>query len=39
MKTNTSTNIIIEMENMMTTTIVIHGEGEDFSMTCFTIKR
>jgi len=38
MKTNTSTNIIIEMENMMTT-IVIHGEGEDFSMICFTIKR
>ena len=36
MKTNTSTNIIIEMENTMITTIITHGGGEDFSMICFT---
>jgi hypothetical protein len=26
------------MENMMTTTIIIHIGGEDFSMTCFPIE-
>jgi hypothetical protein len=26
------------MESMMTTIIIIHIEGEDFSMTCFTFE-
>ena len=39
MKTNTLANTIIEMGSMMTTiTIITDIEGEDFSMTCLTIK-
>jgi len=39
MKTNTSTNTIIEMESMMITIMTIDGEEGDFSVTYFTFKR